>query len=169
MLPFLEEKGQVDEEDVKIETDAEKKEIKSNKSEEGKAPSRNLLQLNPFFGRPTSSKGRNKFLEARVRSRLRATQNGSKNEAQNGSPPVVSPTSAAKRTKGLADFEFLKQIGRGSFGKVVLCRERQTGFFYALKMLKKTTIIEKDEVAHTLTENRVLQHTKHPFLIVSFL
>ena len=28
-------------------------------------------------------------------------------------------------------------------------------------------IIKKDEVEHTMTENRVLQSTRHPFLIVS--
>ena len=29
-------------------------------------------------------------------------------------------------------------------------------------------IIKKDEVEHTMTENRVLQSTRHPFLIVGF-
>jgi hypothetical protein len=38
---------------------------------------------------------------------------------------------------------------------------------YAIKILKKEVIIQKDEVAHTLTENRVLRTTNHPFLIVS--
>lgn len=31
-------------------------------------------------------------------------------------------------------------------------------------MLKKDTILAKDEVAHTMTENAVLQSTRHPFL-----
>lgn len=35
-------------------------------------------------------------------------------------------------------------------------------------MLKKDVVIQKDEVEHTLTENRVLRSTKHPFIIVSF-
>ena len=37
----------------------------------------------------------------------------------------------------------------------------------AMKILKKDVIVAKDEIAHTLTENRVLQLTKHPFLTVS--
>jgi RAC serine/threonine-protein kinase len=49
---------------------------------------------------------------------------------------------------------------------VILCREKGTGLLYAIKILKKETIIAKDEVAHTLTENRVLRNTNHPFLIV---
>lgn len=35
-------------------------------------------------------------------------------------------------------------------------------------MLKKDVVIQKDEVEHTLTENRVLRSTKHPFIIVRF-
>lgn len=58
-------------------------------------------------------------------------------------------------------------LGKGTFGKVILCREKATGHLYAIKILKKEVIIQKDEVAHTLTENRVLRTTNHPFLIVS--
>lgn len=67
----------------------------------------------------------------------------------------------------LENFEFIKMLGKGTFGKVILCREKATGHLYAIKILKKEVIIAKDEVAHTLTENRVLQTTNHPFLIVS--
>lgn len=67
----------------------------------------------------------------------------------------------------LENFEFLKVLGKGTFGKVILCREKATGHLYAIKILRKEVIIRKDEVAHTLTENRVLRTTNHPFLIVS--
>ncbi|CAH0755523.1 unnamed protein product [Diatraea saccharalis] len=64
----------------------------------------------------------------------------------------------------LEKFEFVKVLGKGTFGKVVLSREKGTGKLYAMKILKKHHIIQKDEVAHTITENRVLKNTKHPFL-----
>lgn len=69
----------------------------------------------------------------------------------------------------LENFEFLKVLGKGTFGKVILCREKATGHLYAIKILRKEVIIRKDEVAHTLTENRVLRTTNHPFLIVCSL
>lgn len=75
--------------------------------------------------------------------------------------------STGKRKVTLESFEFIKVLGKGTFGKVILCREKATGRLYAIKILKKEVIIQKDEVAHTQTENRVLRTTHHPFLTVS--
>lgn len=72
--------------------------------------------------------------------------------------------STGKRKVTLESFEFLKVLGKGTFGKVILCREKPTGRLYAIKILKKEVIIQKDEVAHTQTESRVLRSTNHPFL-----
>ncbi|XP_033624570.1 RAC-gamma serine/threonine-protein kinase-like isoform X2 [Asterias rubens] len=69
-----------------------------------------------------------------------------------------------RHTKTLQDFEFLKMLGKGTFGKVLLVREKSAGELYAIKILKKEVIVAKDEVAHTLTESHVLQRTCHPFL-----
>uniref|UniRef100_A0A5S6QVC2 non-specific serine/threonine protein kinase n=1 Tax=Trichuris muris TaxID=70415 RepID=A0A5S6QVC2_TRIMR len=68
------------------------------------------------------------------------------------------------RKLSLDDFVLLKVLGKGTFGRVILAREKHTDELFAIKILKKEVIIAKDEVAHTLTENRVLQKTKHPFL-----
>ena len=50
---------------------------------------------------------------------------------------------------------------------MVLCRDKISKEVFAMKILKKDVIVAKDEIAHTLTENRVLQSTKHPFLTVT--
>uniref|UniRef100_A0A4X1T5Q4 non-specific serine/threonine protein kinase n=1 Tax=Sus scrofa TaxID=9823 RepID=A0A4X1T5Q4_PIG len=68
------------------------------------------------------------------------------------------------RGKTMNDFDYLKLLGKGTFGKVILVREKASGKYYAMKILKKEVIIAKDEVAHTLTESRVLKNTRHPFL-----
>ncbi|XP_028409048.1 RAC-alpha serine/threonine-protein kinase-like [Dendronephthya gigantea] len=68
------------------------------------------------------------------------------------------------RKMSLDDFAILKVLGKGTFGKVMLAKQKTTGELFALKVLKKEVIVAKDEVVHTLTENRVLQQCKHPFL-----
>lgn len=65
------------------------------------------------------------------------------------------------------DFVFVKVLGKGNFGKVVLCRMKLNKKLYALKILKKDVIIKKKEVAHVFTERNVLQKSNHPFLLVS--
>uniref|UniRef100_A0A8C9VG02 non-specific serine/threonine protein kinase n=1 Tax=Scleropages formosus TaxID=113540 RepID=A0A8C9VG02_SCLFO len=80
-----------------------------------------------------------------------------------GEEEMDTSTSHHKR-KTMNDFDYLKLLGKGTFGKVILVREKASGKYYAMKILKKEVIIAKDEVAHTLTESRVLKNTRHPFL-----
>merc|ERR1712113_828158 len=61
------------------------------------------------------------------------------------------------------DFEFLKVIGRGSFGKVMQVRKKDTGEIFAMKILKKKALIAKHQVEHTNAERKILQSLQHPF------
>uniref|UniRef100_A0A3B3BKL6 non-specific serine/threonine protein kinase n=1 Tax=Oryzias melastigma TaxID=30732 RepID=A0A3B3BKL6_ORYME len=70
---------------------------------------------------------------------------------------IAVSKSCAKVT--MSDFDYLKLLGKGTFGKVILVKEKATGMYYAMKILRKEVIIAKDEVAHTVTESRVLQNT----------
>lgn len=63
------------------------------------------------------------------------------------------------------DFDLLKVIGKGSFGKVMLVRKKDTGKVYAMKVLNKRTIIERNEVEHTKSEKSILMKLLHPFLV----
>uniref|UniRef100_A0A671K918 non-specific serine/threonine protein kinase n=1 Tax=Sinocyclocheilus anshuiensis TaxID=1608454 RepID=A0A671K918_9TELE len=41
------------------------------------------------------------------------------------------------------DFDYLKLLGKGTFGKVILVREKASGVYYAMKILRKEVIIAK--------------------------
>ncbi|KAI5123432.1 hypothetical protein M0805_006137 [Coniferiporia weirii] len=71
-----------------------------------------------------------------------------------------------KRTLTPRDFEFLKLIGRGTFGRVFQVRKKDTRRIYAMKVLSKKEIIAKKEVAHTIGERKILQQSLNsPFLV----
>lgn len=69
------------------------------------------------------------------------------------------------RNVGVDDFELLKVLGKGNFGKVMQVRKKDTGRIYAMKVLKKSSIIAADAVQHTLAETAVLRRIKHPFIV----
>ncbi|XP_004422397.1 PREDICTED: serine/threonine-protein kinase Sgk1 isoform X4 [Ceratotherium simum simum] len=65
-----------------------------------------------------------------------------------------------------SDFHFLKVIGKGSFGKVLLARHKAEEVFYAVKVLQKKAILKKKEEKHIMSERNVLlKNVKHPFLV----
>jgi protein kinase A len=73
-----------------------------------------------------------------------------------------------RTTKGkytLADFEILRTLGTGSFGRVHLVQSKHNQRFYAVKVLKKNQVVKMKQVEHTNDERRMLQEVKHPFLI----
>jgi serum/glucocorticoid-regulated kinase 2 len=65
----------------------------------------------------------------------------------------------------LEDFELVRVIGKGSFGKVTLVRKKNDQKLYAMKVLSKPNIIKRKQVEHTKTERRVLGTIKHPFIV----
>jgi len=65
----------------------------------------------------------------------------------------------------LKDFQLIKVIGKGSFGKVMLVRKKDTQTLYAMKVLNKANVVKRKQVDHTRTERRVLGRTKHPFIV----
>ncbi|KAM7319497.1 hypothetical protein ACRRTK_021180 [Alexandromys fortis] len=65
-----------------------------------------------------------------------------------------------------SDFDFLKVIGKGSFGKVLLAKRKLDGKFYAVKVLQKKIVLNRKEQKHIMAERNVLlKNVKHPFLV----
>ncbi|XP_055946392.1 ribosomal protein S6 kinase beta-1-like [Argiope bruennichi] len=70
---------------------------------------------------------------------------------------------------GPKDFELLKVLGKGGYGKVFQVRKitgKDKGKLFAMKVLKKDTIAKnKKDTAHTKAERNILETVKHPFIV----
>lgn len=136
--------------------------IKDSKILTSDKPKNNVFILK-CFGEKNSS------VERFFASSTRADRDDWIQKIQEASRDLDGQISVAKKIKEnqkitLHDFEFLKILGKGTFGKVILCREHSTKRLCAMKILKKSLIIEKNEITHTETENKIMRNMKHPFI-----
>jgi len=59
----------------------------------------------------------------------------------------------------------MKVVGRGSFGKVLQVKKKDTGRIYAMKILDKSRVMQTKQQKHTNDEKKILQHINHPFIV----
>ena len=70
-----------------------------------------------------------------------------------------------ERKLTLEDFDFVRLVGKGAFGKVWQVRRKDTGEIFALKILDKKTVVEQNLVEHTVFERDVMLTCNNPFII----
>ncbi|KAK8516919.1 hypothetical protein V6N13_092213 [Hibiscus sabdariffa] len=66
---------------------------------------------------------------------------------------------------GLKDFEVLKVVGQGAFGKVYQVRRSDTSDIYAMKVMRKDKIMEKNHAEYMKSERDILTKVDHPFIV----
>jgi len=106
-------------------------------------------------------KANKKILEQDAKLTREAQANGGKYQEQKDNDTI----SCINDNMTVEDFELLKVVGKGSFGKVMQVRKKDTGEIYAMKVLKKDQLVKRKQVAHTKTERKVLENIQHPFIV----
>lgn len=75
---------------------------------------------------------------------------------------------------GPGDFEILRMVGKGAFGKVFQVRKKGDDVnggddcddgLYAMKVMRKDTIIKKNHVDYMKAERDILTKVTHPFIV----
>ncbi|CAA2995846.1 serine threonine- kinase 2 19-like [Olea europaea subsp. europaea] len=69
------------------------------------------------------------------------------------------------QTVGLEDFEVFKVVGQGAFGKVYQVRKKGTSEIYAMKVMRKDKIMEKNHAEYMKAERDILTEIDHPFIV----
>lgn len=70
-----------------------------------------------------------------------------------------------KNSSTLEDYDRIRTLGTGSFGRVMLVQNQSNKAFFAMKILDKQKVVKLKQVEHTLNEKRILTSINHPFLV----
>ncbi|XP_010553159.1 PREDICTED: serine/threonine-protein kinase AtPK1/AtPK6-like isoform X2 [Tarenaya hassleriana] len=66
---------------------------------------------------------------------------------------------------GIEDFDVLSVVGKGAFGKVYQVRKKGTSEIYAMKVMRKDKIMEKNHAEYMKAERDILTKIAHPFIV----
>lgn len=81
----------------------------------------------------------------------------------------MSVTEKTSKPPDIKDFCIIKPISRGAFGKVFLgCKKNNSDIMYAIKVMKKTEMVNKNMVTQVLNERNALALAKTPFCVNLF-
>ena len=61
-----------------------------------------------------------------------------------------------RKKLSIREFEPLSIIGKGAFGEVRVCRQKETGDIVAIKKMRKKDMITKNQLMHIKTEKKIL-------------
>ena len=86
--------------------------------------------------------------------------------------PLLVPTTVKHNLPSIKDYEIIKPISKGAFGSVFLAKRKLTGDYVAIKVLKKSDMIAKNQVTNVKAERAIMMaqsDSKHVVqLIASF-
>jgi serine/threonine protein kinase len=105
--------------------------------------------------------------------------------SRGGRESLPAKPSEPPRLVQMQDFEVLKMLGKGSFGKVYMVRQRTpstsssssssrrsldaagggAGDILAMKVLRKSELVKRNQVHHTMMERRIMSAARHPFIV----
>lgn len=75
-------------------------------------------------------------------------------------------TANFQESASFQDFQVIKTLGAGSFGRVMLVKHKTRGErLYAMKCMDKYHIVKSKQVAHTMYEIRVCDAVKFDFIV----
>ena len=68
----------------------------------------------------------------------------------------------------MSQFTIISVIGRGFYGKVMLCQNNSTGEIVAIKTIHKSRLIQSNKVHTVIAERNILTRAQHPFIVSPF-
>ncbi|KAK6067496.1 Carbon catabolite-derepressing protein kinase [Seiridium cupressi] len=93
------------------------------------------------------------------------TNNGNQRSGNHAGTGTAHPREKAKTEQRVGQYNIIRTLGEGSFGKVKLAVHRSTGQQVALKIISRKKLISRDMVGRVEREIEYLQLLRHPHII----
>lgn len=77
----------------------------------------------------------------------------------------IDENSVEVESVGIEDFEILKVVGQGAFAKVYQVRKKGSSEIYAMKVMRKDRIMEKNHAEYMKAERDILTKVDHSFIV----
>ncbi|KAJ2002909.1 Serine/threonine-protein kinase [Coemansia thaxteri] len=127
------------------------------------------LKLESFYkdlmGQCIERNQRRKDLEQRLLSESGSSEERKQRQLQSLGAKESSFMRLRRTKLCVTDFQTVKVIGRGAFGEVRLVQKRDTGKIFAMKILRKSEMIKKDQLAHVRAERDVLAESDSMWVV----
>ncbi|KAM5570598.1 serine/threonine-protein kinase [Rosa sericea] len=100
-----------------------------------------------------------------------AAESDSEEDENDAVSETLKDEELAVRKFGPSDFEILRVVGKGAFGKVFQVRKKSSNGeedgdgLYAMKVMRKETVIKKNHVDYMKAERDILTKVVHPFIV----
>lgn len=78
---------------------------------------------------------------------------------------VVQTGIVSSKEVGIEEFEVLKVVGEGAFGKVFQVQKIDTSEIFAMKVMRKDKILKKNHAEYMIAERSILTKMDHPFIV----
>ncbi|EGR34093.1 protein kinase domain protein [Ichthyophthirius multifiliis] len=70
-----------------------------------------------------------------------------------------------KKFRSVKDYDYYKILGTGSFGKVLLVKDKQNNKFYAMKIISKEKFQQMNLMKYAIQEKNSMAKMNHPFIV----
>lgn len=70
-----------------------------------------------------------------------------------------------RRPAKASDFEVVREIGQGAFGRVLLVKRKKNGHMLAMKVLQKSAVVKRQNQRYIMGERDILTQMDHPFIV----
>lgn len=136
----------------------------------GRRPSRSgilvpLLQQDGLRGHGSGLAADSDFSGSPQSARF-SSRGGGGDEFGRTPPSASTPLSAMTRSQpSIRDFEVIKPISKGAYGSVYLAKKKLTGDYYAIKVLRKSDMVAKNQVTNIRNERMILTQLDSDFVV----